>query len=430
MTIDERTAALEAFHYDDVYPDPHPHPHRHPHPGVGVGVGGVSNGSGQGLGLGLELGLGDHITDVGEYYIEELNPFSRIAQDNSEDFSPMKSPVKGHIYMKGGVNMKGGDINMKGGDININRGGLLTGPSQSQSNRKDIREGVRKGGIHGGFDKGDVSGGVSKGDMSGGISKGGRSRGDGGLEVLDSLLSGLPHDQQHMDMENISPNRGDISRGDLSSRGDLTRGTGKGAGKDDAVDGISQSRIKSVLSSGVGGDVSTDVGGVGMGVGVGGGGGKGRMGVSGGGSKGVLLLQRRVNRWTQPQPQPGQGLGQRSTSSAHDRMTFSHFGQDGSTSSAQGRSSHDAPDDFTYIVPPLSGKKQVDVTDHDLIPHPTYQPSQIVSSVQSNIPVKSPVKSLVQTDKDFIPYPTYLPALLPTSPPTKTSKNKYQSIRL
>ena len=162
-------------------------------------------------------------------------------------------------------------------------------------------------------------------------------------------------------------------------------------------------------------------------------GGKGRIGVSGGtSSKGVMLLQRRVNRWTQPQPQPGQGLGQglghRSTSSAHDR--FSHYGHDCSTSCAQGRSSSYAQDDFTNIVPPLSGKILVDDTDHDLIPHPTYQPSQIVSPVQSNIPVKSPVKSLVHTDKDFIPYPTYLPALLPTSPPTKTTKNKYQSIRL
>ena len=121
-----------------MYPDPHPHPHRHPHPGVSVGgVGGVTNGSGSGLGL----GLGDNITDVGEYFIEELNPFSRIAQDNSEEFSPMKSPVKGNIYMKGGdMNMKGGDINMKGGYVNVKGGDINIEMNPQASNEMKFSE--------------------------------------------------------------------------------------------------------------------------------------------------------------------------------------------------------------------------------------------------------------------------------------------------
>ena len=319
---------MEGFHYDDVYPDPHPHPAS----GVGVCQG---------------LGLGDNTSDMGEYFIEEKNPFSRIIHDDSEEFSPVKGGIN-----RGGIRW---GHNYRGGDSSVDS----TGKEGTRgSATKGVTMGVTKGVIC-----------VGKGVA--GVGKGVISRGESGLDDFDALFGAFSHDRPPLDTENISPNRGDVRRG--GEKGDGVGGSGR------------RSR-----GSGMGSDFGVD--------------GKGRFAANGGGSKGVLLLQRRVNRWTQPGQGLVQGLGHRST----------NFAQDGSNC---------APSKSSKVLGEHTNKTQ------ELMPQPTLLSSQTIPA-ESHSLSNGPVKLPVHTEKDFIPYPTYLPALLPTSPPSKTTKNKYQSIRL
>ena len=153
------------------------------------------------------------------------------------------------------------------------------------------------------------------------------------------------------------------------------------------------------IGSGIGSS-SRNRGGMGGDIGVG----VGDM--SGKRSKGLILLQRHVNRWTQP----GQGLGSGLAQGPGLGPGLSQ-GPGLGSGLAQGPGLGPRP---TILAPDL-------LNDHFL---------RVIQ--EDHIPVKSqPANHHHHKEKDFIPCPTYIPALLPTSPPTKTShKNKSQSIRL